>query len=113
MSEQRVIVNGINALTGEYLVGPMTVADAAARARGNGPPKALRSWLKQLAKRLSGRFFGVRSDGSRLTARTTTAAMFRASFNTRKPQAWRMRGRWSTGPPATTTPSPRSSVRTH
>jgi len=62
MPEQRIIVNGINALTGEYLVSPMTLAEAASRARGTGPPKEQHSWLKKLANRLSGRFFGVPAD---------------------------------------------------
>jgi hypothetical protein len=38
MSEPRIVLNGINALTGEYLVPPMTLAEAADRARGTPPP---------------------------------------------------------------------------
>jgi hypothetical protein len=38
MSEERIVLNGINALTGEYLVPPMTLAEATAWARGTPPP---------------------------------------------------------------------------
>jgi hypothetical protein len=62
MSEKRIVLNGINALTGEYLVPPMTMAEAAARARGTPPPAEQVSWLGRLVERLSGRFFGLPMD---------------------------------------------------
>src|SRR6516164_2755777 len=42
----RVCLNGINALTGEYLVAPMTVAEAARRARGAPAPADQAGLLK-------------------------------------------------------------------
>jgi hypothetical protein len=41
-------LNGVSALTGEYLVPPMTVAEAASRARGE-PAPAHAGWLRRLA----------------------------------------------------------------
>jgi hypothetical protein len=59
MTEERIVLNGINALTGEYLVPPLTVAEVAARARGTPPPKEQEGWLRQIMKRLTGRFYGL------------------------------------------------------
>ena len=59
MSDQRIVLNGINALTGEYLAPPMTLAQAAARARGTPPPAEQESWLRRLARCMSGRFYGL------------------------------------------------------
>jgi hypothetical protein len=59
MSEQRIVLNGINALTGQYLVPPMTLAEAAVRARGTPPPAEQVGWLKRLVQRFTGRFFGL------------------------------------------------------
>ncbi len=59
MTDQRVVVNGINALTGQYLTPPMSLAEAAARARGTPPPKSQASWLRRIAQRLTGRFLGL------------------------------------------------------
>jgi hypothetical protein len=61
MSEERIVLNGINAL-GEYLVPPMTLAEAAARARGTPPPAEQVGWLRKLVQRLTGRFFGLPMD---------------------------------------------------
>src|SRR5262249_33679089 len=55
----RVVVNGINALTGEYLLPPMTLAEAAARARGTPPPAERAGWFRALVRKLTGRFFGL------------------------------------------------------
>jgi hypothetical protein len=62
MNDQRIVLNGINALTGEYLVPPMTLAQAAARARGTPPPAEQVGWLRRLVQRLTGRFFGLPMD---------------------------------------------------
>jgi hypothetical protein len=62
MSEERIVLNGINALTGEYLVPPLTVAEAAARARGTPPPAEQVGWLRRLVQRLTGRFFALPMD---------------------------------------------------
>jgi hypothetical protein len=62
MNDPRIVLNGINALTGEYLVPPMTLAEAAVRARGTPPPAEQASWIQRLAQRLLGRFFGLPMD---------------------------------------------------
>jgi hypothetical protein len=62
MSDPRIVLNGINALTGEYLVPPMTLAEAAARARGTPPPPEQVGWLRRLVQRLGGRFLGLPMD---------------------------------------------------
>jgi hypothetical protein len=62
MSDRRIFVNGINALTGEYLLPPMTLAEAAARARGTPPPAEQAGWLRKLVQKLAGRFFGLPMD---------------------------------------------------
>src|SRR6516162_2451158 len=49
----RVCLNGINALTGEYLVAPMTVAEAARRARGAPAPADQAGLLKQKAQQFA------------------------------------------------------------
>jgi hypothetical protein len=54
MSDPRIVLNGINALTGEYLVPPMTLAEAAVRARGT-PAAEQVSWLRRLVQRLKAR----------------------------------------------------------
>jgi hypothetical protein len=64
MTDQRIYVNGINALTGEYLVPPMTAAEVAARARGTPPPAEQAGWLRRLVQRWfgAGRVFGLAED---------------------------------------------------
>jgi hypothetical protein len=62
MSDPGIVLNGINALTGEYLVQPMTLGEAAIRARGTPPPAEQVKWLRWLVQRLSGRFFGLPMD---------------------------------------------------
>src|SRR5437763_7711373 len=62
MSDPRCVVNGMSALTGEYLIPPMTLAEAAARARGKPPPSEQAGWLRKLVQKLSGRFFGLPLD---------------------------------------------------
>jgi hypothetical protein len=62
MSEVRIVLNGINALTGQYLVPPMTLTEAASRARGKPPTAEHAEWLRRLAERLAGRFFGLPMD---------------------------------------------------
>ena len=55
----RVCLNGINALTGEYLVAPMTVAEAARRARGAPAPADQAGLLKQKAQQILNRPFAL------------------------------------------------------
>jgi hypothetical protein len=62
MADPRIVLNGINALTGEYLVPPMTLAEAAARARGTPPPAEQAGWFHRLVQRFAGRFFALPMD---------------------------------------------------
>src|SRR5262245_6422505 len=59
MSDGRIYLNGINALTGEYLVPPMTPAEAAAQARGTPPPAEQVGWLRRLLNKIGGQVFGL------------------------------------------------------
>src|SRR5205085_1585152 len=51
--EEKLYVNGIDAVTGNYLVAPMEVADAARLVRGETRDKATISWLKRAWQALS------------------------------------------------------------
>jgi hypothetical protein len=59
MTEQRIYLNGINALTGQYLALPLSLADAAALARGTPPDRERVGWFRRLLDRFRGRFFGL------------------------------------------------------
>lgn len=61
--DETIALNGINALTGEPLIPPMSLEEAtrqSAGARDAGAEQA--GWLKRLAKRFTGRFFGLPAD---------------------------------------------------
>ncbi len=63
MNDRRIYVNGINALTGEYLVPPLTAADAAALARGKPPPPAEHvGLLRTVLTMIKNKFFALPSD---------------------------------------------------
>lgn len=62
MSDQRIVLNGINALTGEYLVPPMGLPEAAAHARGTPPPREQEGFLRRMLARATGKFFGLPMD---------------------------------------------------
>jgi hypothetical protein len=62
MADDRIYLNGIDALTGQYLVSPMPLADAAARARGTPPPAEHAGWLQRIAKWVTGKFFALPVD---------------------------------------------------
>jgi hypothetical protein len=62
MSDERIYLNGINALTGEYLAPPLTAAQAAALARSTPPPAERANWFRRLLQRFAGRFFGLPMD---------------------------------------------------
>ena len=51
--EEKLYVNGIDALTGNYLVPPMAVAEAARLVRGEKRDKTTTSWLKRAWQALS------------------------------------------------------------
>jgi hypothetical protein len=63
VSEEDIFLNGINALTGEYLAPPLSVAEAAQKAQRNSPATGLSGWLRGFVKRITGgRLFGLPSD---------------------------------------------------
>lgn len=62
MPDERLYLNGINALTGEYLVGPLSTADAANLARQSAPPSGQADWFRRLIGVLTGRFCGLPLD---------------------------------------------------
>jgi len=51
--EEKLYVNGIDAVTGNYLVQPMEIADAARLVRGEKRDKKTTSWLKRAWQALS------------------------------------------------------------
>jgi hypothetical protein len=62
VTDDSICLNGINALTGEYLVAPMTVEEAGRRAEGaNAPPAERAGWFRRLAKRV-GQLFALPED---------------------------------------------------
>lgn len=46
--EQQIHLNGIDGVTGNYLIPPMTAAEAVALARGKPPESENRGWLRQI-----------------------------------------------------------------
>jgi hypothetical protein len=62
MSDQRIYLNGINALTGDYLTPPFTPAEAAALARQAPPPAEKVTWFRGLLQRFAGHFLGLPRD---------------------------------------------------
>jgi hypothetical protein len=63
VADDPICLNGINPLTGEYLVPPLS-AEAAARhaAGGPAPPAERAGWFRRLAKAVAGRFYGLPAD---------------------------------------------------
>jgi hypothetical protein len=62
MDEPRLHVNGINGATGDYLVSPLTVQQAADLARGQPPDKGLGGWLRSVVTLLKRPFMGLPMD---------------------------------------------------
>jgi hypothetical protein len=62
MPEERIYLNGINALTGEYLVPPLTIAEAVVLAGQTHLPTEKATLLGRLVSLLTGRFFGLPAD---------------------------------------------------
>lgn len=61
--DDRLYLNGVNALTGQYLAAPLTPDEAARLARGAPARGGLGGWLVSLAKKLTGgRLFGLPAD---------------------------------------------------
>jgi hypothetical protein len=62
MDEPCLHVNGISGATGDYLVPPMTVAQAADVARGRPPDKGIGGWLRNVVALLKRPFMGLPMD---------------------------------------------------
>ncbi len=62
MPDDRIYINGINARSGQYLVRPKTIAEAAELARANLPAQEQVNWFQRLVDRFKGRFFGLPMD---------------------------------------------------
>ena len=64
MSDENVYLNGVNALTGEYLAAPMTPEQVAERLTGAPRSEGTLGWFRGLVKKLTGggRAFGLPSD---------------------------------------------------
>ena len=61
--DDRIYLNGVNALTGEYLAPPLSPADAVRLARSAAPPEGKAGWFRSILRRLSGgRLYGLPSD---------------------------------------------------
>jgi hypothetical protein len=52
-SEERIVLNGISGVTGEYLMPPLTLAEAAAAARGTPPPVEKKKAFEESTGRFS------------------------------------------------------------
>jgi hypothetical protein len=62
MHDDRVYVNGINGATGDYLVPPLALAQAAGLARGRPPESRLVAWLRGKVSALKHSFLGLPDD---------------------------------------------------
>ena len=50
MSDDRIYLNGIDGVTGQYLVPPLSAAEAVAAARDRPPEKGLAGWLERISR---------------------------------------------------------------
>ncbi len=57
--KDKIYVNGINALSGQYLVGPLDVDEIASFALGEVPKKKINNWFKMLVKKITNKTFGL------------------------------------------------------
>jgi hypothetical protein len=62
MSDAVLHVNGMNALTGQYLVPPVPLSEVACLARGTPVPAAQASWLRKVAAWITNRPFALPSE---------------------------------------------------
>ena len=62
--DDTLCLNGINALTGEYLAPPRALAETAQMARGGAPAAGLAGWFRGLVKRMTGggKSYGLPAD---------------------------------------------------
>lgn len=60
--DEKLYVNGINAVTGNYLIEPMEISEAARLVRGEKRDRATASWLKRAWQNISLPHFGLPLD---------------------------------------------------
>jgi len=60
--EERIYLNGIDGVTGNYLVQPMSAAEAVAMARGKPEDTGLKSWMKSIWEAMQRPFMGLPMD---------------------------------------------------
>ena len=76
-AEDQIYLNGINGVTGNYLVPPMTTEQAVAMARGEPEDDGLKGWMKSIWKAMQRPFMGSGHDtGSLDQARAGWAVVF-------------------------------------
>ena len=61
-SEERIYLNGIDGVTGNYLVQPMSAAEAVAMARGKPEDSGLKDWMKSIWEAMQRPFMGLPMD---------------------------------------------------
>jgi hypothetical protein len=61
-AEDRIYLNGIDGVTGNYLVQPMSAAEAVAMARGEPLDKGRRGWMKSIWEAMQRPFMGLPMD---------------------------------------------------
>jgi hypothetical protein len=86
MDEPRLHINGINGATGDYLVAPLSVGQAADLARGRPPDKGLGGWLRGVVALLKRPFMGLPRD---VDPRDVAAAGWAVVFPKETPAAVR------------------------
>ena len=60
MADESIYANGVNGLTGDYLLPPLPASDVARRARQPPEPPDDMLWLKQLSDDMDAKTFGLR-----------------------------------------------------
>jgi len=61
-ADDRIYLNGIDGVTGNYLVQPMSPAEAVAMARGKPDESGLKSWMKSIWEAMQRPFMGLPMD---------------------------------------------------
>jgi hypothetical protein len=62
VSDERIYANGVNGLTGEYLIAPLAPSEVAARARQGPDDPDQMPWLTRLSEAIETKTFGPRFD---------------------------------------------------
>jgi hypothetical protein len=60
--DERIYLNGIDAVTGQYMVDPMSSSEAVAMARGKPQDSAIAGWVKRVWETMQRPFMGLPLD---------------------------------------------------